>query len=134
MATIYMLALCLWREARGEPIEGKAAVADVILTRAADRRWPKTITGVITQRRQFSAFNSDDPNVTKYPDPAGRNLTDWRAFVDCLAVAATAIDQGPTGSANHYHAASIARPRWAAKMQPMGRIGRHIFYLDQGTD
>lgn len=128
MATLYLLALCLWREARGEPIEGKVAVADVILTRAADPRWPDSVAGVITQRYQFSAFNRTDPNVTKFPDPGGDPL-EWAAFVECASVAATALANGPSGSADHYHATSMERePEWSFKMRRVGEIGGHVFY------
>ena len=128
MATVYLLALCLLREAGAEPIEGKVKVADVIVTRAADPRWPDSVVGVITQRRQFSAFNPEDPNVTRFPDPEG-NQFEWAAFVECIEVATAALANGPSGTADHYHAASMERtPTWALKMRRVGQVGGHIFY------
>jgi len=128
MAEWFVLALCLWREARGEPIEGKAAVADVILTRAADSRWPDSVVGVITQRWQFSAFNQSDPNVTKFPNPRG-SAAEWMAFVECARVAMHALDKPPTGRADHYHAKSMAPfPKWTRQMQRVGVVGNHVFY------
>jgi len=138
MAEWFVLALCLWREARGEPLEGKAAVADVILNRAADPRWPDSVVGVITQRWQFSAFNQNDPNVTKFPDPKG-SAADWRAFVECASVALQAMDTPPTGLADHYHAKNMEPfPKWTRRMNRVGVVGGHVFYdsktTEQGAD
>lgn len=48
---IYVLALNIYYEARGEPTEGKIAVAQVVFNRIKDGRFPTTIRGVVTQRR-----------------------------------------------------------------------------------
>lgn len=47
---IELLALAVYREARGEPISGRIAVIQVILNRVASDDFPNTIRGVITQR------------------------------------------------------------------------------------
>lgn len=128
----FMLALCLWREARGEPIEGKAAVADVVLTRVADPRWPNSITGVITQQYQFSAFNRTDPNVTKFPTPGDPDFLSW---LECAEVADIAIKNGASGLADHYYAAALPRkPEWSFKMQRVGQIGGHVFLNSKPND
>jgi len=128
VATLYLLALCLWREARGESFEGKAAVADVILNRVADPRWPDSTVGVITQRWQFSAFNANDPNVTKFPDPAS-NPAEWSAFVECFQVADQKLKEGPAIQADHYHTTSMQPfPKWTRRMRRVGVKGNHVFY------
>ena len=48
---IYVLALNIYYEARGEPTEGKIAVAQVVFNRINDGRYPLTVRGVVTQRR-----------------------------------------------------------------------------------
>lgn len=48
---IYVLALNIYYEARGEPTEGKIAVAQVVFNRIHDGRYPTTVRGVVTQRR-----------------------------------------------------------------------------------
>lgn len=83
--------LCLYREARGESLAGKAAVLAVIRNRANDpkNRWPKTLAGVVTQHAQFSSFNANDPNVTAWPHPPKVSTIpnlDWQAWLDCGAV------------------------------------------------
>jgi LysM repeat protein len=45
----YMLAKLTEAEAEGEPIEGKIAVAAVVLNRLKSPKWPKTIKSVIEQ-------------------------------------------------------------------------------------
>jgi hypothetical protein len=54
-----ILALTLYGEARGEPIEGIIAVGCVIRNRVNDtkKRWPNTYRGVCLQPWQFSALN-----------------------------------------------------------------------------
>lgn len=102
--------LCLWREARGESLAAKAAVLAVIRNRANDakNRWPKTLAGVVTQRFQFSSFNANDPNVTKWP--IGLAIPDRQAWLDCCAVYDTPLTADPTQSATHYHDKSIPPP------------------------
>src|SRR5687768_14010949 len=48
------LAGAVYFEARGEPIEGQLAVAEVVLNRAASGRYPPRICDVVTQPWQFS--------------------------------------------------------------------------------
>lgn len=47
------LAMSIYYEAKGEPISGQYAVADVVLNRVEDERFPDTICEVITQKNQF---------------------------------------------------------------------------------
>ena len=45
----------------------------MIRNRAEDpkKRWPRTVSGVILEPRQFSSFNAGDPNAVKFPvEPA----------------------------------------------------------------
>ncbi len=59
-----LLARCIWGEARGEPIQGKLAVAHVVLNRVkAQSYYGKTIRDVILKPWQFSCFNENDPNL-----------------------------------------------------------------------
>ena len=122
LLTRFMLALCVYREARGESMRGKELVAQVILNRVRDTRWPDTVSGVVTQRWQFSAFNAGDPNALLFPhenDPA------WDACVN----AADLILQlpKPITTANHYHVIGIL-PKWADAENVVTREGHHIFY------
>lgn len=118
----FALALCVWREARGESPLGKLLVAQVIENRVTDSRWPDTYIGVITQPLQFSAFNKNDPNVSTFPretDPA---------WADAVAAAEYVITApNPLTPANHYHTTVIS-PEWARGKTPVRTEGNHAFY------
>lgn len=118
----FTLALCTWREARGESTLGKLLVAQTVENRVRDPRWPETYIGVITQPWQFSSFNKGDPNALEFPPELDR------AWPDCVAVAAAVLDTpAPFTAANHYHATSVA-PNWAQPGKIVAREGRHLFY------
>lgn len=53
-----LLAICVEAEAGNQGLQGKRLVADVILNRAEDTsgQWPDTISGVISQKNQFTSF------------------------------------------------------------------------------
>lgn len=125
-----ILALCVYREARGEPLNGKIAVAKVICNRATDarKRWPSDPVKVILAPKQFSSFSSDDPNVNVFPKTA-----DESAWKDCIAAAACGLAKDrpdPSLGANHYFAhAGGFWPKWAKDMtKKTAVIGRHTFF------
>jgi spore germination cell wall hydrolase CwlJ-like protein len=117
-------ALCAWREARGEGIDGMRAVLHVVANRASGRNlsWAQ----VVYQRLQFSSMTyGQDPqlgNVPASPDAQ---------FDTCLqyaAAIAAGTDPDLTGGATNYFANSIAKPAWAAGMTETAVIGNQTFY------
>lgn len=118
----FILALAVWREARGESPLGQLLVAQTIENRVQDPRWPETYELVVTQPWQFSAFNKDDPNALKFPtetDPA---------WATCVAVAhAVLAAPRPFTSANHYHTTGVS-PAWKRDDKLVMREGAHLFY------
>ena len=58
---VVMMAKTMYGEARGLPKVEVACVGWCILNRVDDSRWPSTIAGVITQKSQFSGWNSQNP-------------------------------------------------------------------------
>lgn len=54
---IDLLATIIRAEAGNQPLEGKRAVADVILNRVDNEQFPDTIEGVIYQEGQFACVN-----------------------------------------------------------------------------
>lgn len=115
----YWIALCVYHEARGEPVEGQIGVAHVIITRAAKRR--TSVVEAIKRKHQFSWY------WDKLPD----DVTDHEAFIECMESTLTAMEQRLQGitmdGADHYHA-DYVHPDWAEKMHEVARIGRHVFY------
>ena len=122
------LAKNIYYEARSSNLADKAAVADVVINRSQDRRYPATICGVVEDgyvagRRdcQFSWFcdgKSDDP----------QDLDRW---MEAQSIAFTMINfgeyRGITEGATHYHATYV-NPFWADSLQMVGTIGAHIYY------
>ncbi|WP_157879262.1 cell wall hydrolase [Pararhodospirillum photometricum] len=125
------LALNDYWEARGESLRGRVAVAQVVLNRARDPRFPKTLCEVIADERgsglhgcQFSWFcdgRSDVPTDTAA----------WRSSV-LLALSVLRRDNAindPSGGAIWYHNTKV-RPDWSRRVERTVRIGGHIFYKD----
>ena len=125
LARIYLLALCIWREARGEPMEGKVAVACVIANRAARPRWwGKSIEDVILKPKQFSSFNADDANSVAFPRPEDKS---WLACVEAAVKVLRGETADVTGGADHYKTIA-SKPAWAADKLPVVVIGNHEFF------
>ena len=122
------LALNIYHEARGEPLQGKIAVAHVVLNRVAAQRFPAQVCAVVQQggerrryRCQFSWWcdgRSDQP----------RDVAAWReSLLVALLIRRGATDD-PTKGALWYHADTVT-PYWSKVFKPYKKIGRHIFYL-----
>lgn len=75
-----LLALCIWREARGEGALGKRGVAHVICNRvAANKFFGHDVQSVILKPYQFSSFNDNDPNADKWPADSDPSWLDSQA-------------------------------------------------------
>lgn len=108
-----LLALCIWREARGETIPAKVGVAWVIRNRAKNPSWwGKDWISVILKPWQFSSFNVGDPNATKFPVPED---TSWIACLQAAEIAWEGIETDPVDGATHYFDKSLDAnpPKWA---------------------
>ncbi len=125
------LAAAIYFEARGEPVKGQAAVAQVVLNRVRNPAYPKSICGVVYQndkwrnRCQFS-FACDGIR-----DRVASREHYRMAEEVALAVTAGKIWLPEIGSSTHYYANYVS-PRWARAMERMKQIGRHIFYRTYG--
>lgn len=113
------LARAVYFEARGEPLEGQLAVAQVIRNRTQSDAWPRQICGVVYQPNQFS-FTKDRHSDT----PSNESL--WRIAQAISLIAATDNWSEVVQNATHFHAARVA-PRWG-KLRKVSTIGNHIFY------
>jgi N-acetylmuramoyl-L-alanine amidase len=75
------IATAVYFEARGEPIEGQLAVAQVVLNRAASGRYPSSVCAVVKQRSQFSFIRRG-----KIP-PIAKATEAWRKAVAIARIA-----------------------------------------------
>lgn len=114
------LAEAIIFEARGESDVGKAAVAHVILNRMKDSRWPNKIVDVIKQPHQFSYLKDKHKQSKPTAD-------DWDTARKIAYGIISGAISNPVGEATHYHAARV-KPKWAKKLEPVAKIGQHIFY------
>jgi len=126
------LALNDYWEARSETMAGRIAVAQVVMNRAMDSRFPSNVCEVVKQnffqgalnKCQFSWF-CDDRADTPYEADA------WRTS---LKIAAAMLQKDssipdPTGGALWYHADHV-RPSWTGDYETTTMIGSHVFYRD----
>lgn len=125
------LAEGIYFEARGEPVSGQAAVAQVVLNRVRNPAYPNTICGVVYQNKswrnrcQFSFACDGIRDRVNSPQS-------WKTAQDvAIAVSAGKIWFKEVGSSTHYHATYV-NPRWARHMKRVGKIGLHIFYRTYG--
>ena len=134
----FLACLCIWREARGESLPAKTGVWHVIQNRAQDeqRRWPRTIAGVIAQHAQFSSMtNKGDANLVAWPTqptPPQSAGDDWKAFLDCQVVVLSPLNADPTEGAVYYESYPTppdpAKMPWFAPENLTVQIGALRFY------
>jgi spore germination cell wall hydrolase CwlJ-like protein len=121
------LAEGIYFEARGEPVRGQIAVAQVILNRAFSGYYPSTVCGVVYQnahrhlRCQFTFACDGIPDRVREPDAMER----------AKKIAMLALDGKlwlpEVGKATHYHAYWV-HPGWVREMTKMHKLGVHTFY------
>lgn len=125
------LAAGVYFEARGEPVKGQAAVAQVILNRVRNPAYPNTICGVVYQNKRWRNRCQFSFACDGVRDRVGSKYH-WSVASDvAMAVTAGKIWLDEVGSSTHYHAIYV-RPKWARKMKKVGRIGLHVFYRTYG--
>ncbi len=124
------LATALYFEARGEPLRGQLAVAQVVMNRVRTPDYPDTICGVVFQGStsaprnacQFSfacdgqADFAKDKSLWAQANTLAKRVTSGKVWLDDI------------GHATHYHATYV-KPDWRRDMNKIKKIGRHIFYL-----
>ena len=128
------MATAIYFEARGEPMVGQVAVAQVIMSRVYDERYPNTICEVVKQGYYYS-WNPEIPIPDKcqfsfWCDGKPEKIKDedayfWATEVADAVMVGTLYDT--TQGATHYHAYYV-QPSWSKKFTQTVRINDHIFY------
>ena len=123
------LALNVYYEARGEPLAGKYAVAQVTMNRVVSRRYPGTVCEVVYEKkwdrlrkRYVSAFSWTEFDVVAHPEGE-----QWRRAREVAEAVYFGRQSPQVKRAVLYHATYV-RPSWARGRQPVARIGGHVFY------
>jgi spore germination cell wall hydrolase CwlJ-like protein len=122
------LADAVYFEARGEPLRGQKAVAQVVLNRVFSGRYPNDVCGVVYQNAwrhlacQFTfactgrALNRrGEPHMWHRAKRIARDMLDGRIWLT------------EVGRATHYHAYWV-HPYWVGQMARLYKLGVHTFY------
>ena len=130
------LVEAVYYEARSEPFIAQLAVANVVLERVRDERFPSTICEVVHQGR----YNKKGQPIrhkcmfSYWCDGKPERMKEIVALKTAISVSEMAINGvivEATLGATHYHATYV-RPHWRSShtFMELGQLGRHIFYLD----
>jgi hypothetical protein len=122
------LADAVYFEARGEPMKGQEAVAQVVMNRVFSGYYPHDVCGVVYQNAnrhlacQFTfACEGKDLNKVDEPDMweqakrIAKDMLDGKIWLS------------EVGHATHYHAYWV-HPSWVHEMTKLYRLGVHTFY------
>lgn len=113
---LYLLAKCIYAEARGESYTGQVAVGAVILNRVASSAFPNTISGVIYQKNAFTCVSDGqinlEPNQTAM-NAASDAMNGWDPTYGCL----------------YYYNPAVATSSWIFTRQTVTTIGKHVFAI-----
>ena len=140
---IHCLAQNIYFEARSDMAAGQFAVADVVLNRVRDTRWPNKICEVVKQGpiSQWHLENSGKEvpirhrcQFSWYCDGKSDEAADPESWERSLTIAYQIITnetyRGITSGSTHYHATYVS-PSWSLAFQRVGQIGKHIFYRSE---
>ncbi|MFA5757895.1 MAG: spore cortex-lytic enzyme [Clostridia bacterium] len=115
-SNLYLLARCIYAEARGEPYTGMVAVGAVVLNRVSNADFPNTISGVIYQPWAFTSVNDGQINLT--PSQTAINaaqdaMNGWDPTYGCL----------------FFYNPKTAQSQWIYSRKVVTTIGNHRFAL-----
>lgn len=126
----FMLALCMWREARGDGEAGMQAVGSTIRNRVKIGGDATSYYREIVRPLQFSSITAlGDPELNLWPylhSPV--EAESWATAQKIAAGIISGSLSDNTNGATHYFATSIPMPSWAKVMQMTCQIGNQRFY------
>jgi N-acetylmuramoyl-L-alanine amidase len=128
-ADLQCLAENVYFEARGEPLDGQYAVAEVTLNRTRAPNFPHTICSVVHEMRWDPIHHRNVADFS-WTELGALSPDDGAAWERATAVAIAEYDDlhNPiVPGALFYHSTSV-RPAWARTRTVIVRIGRHVFY------
>jgi spore germination cell wall hydrolase CwlJ-like protein len=115
------LAGAVYFEARGEPLAGQLAVAQVVINRSESGRYPADYCGVVFQRAQFSFVRGG-----RMP-AIDRGSEAWHRASAIARIAHRDLWDSPAGDALFFHARYV-KPSWSRTKIARATIDSHIFY------
>lgn len=127
-----ILVKTILSEARGEGIDGMAAVAHVIANRAKSGQFARDPAAVALQPNQFSGWNAGEGgNNPSQFQPGTRQYNQALQIIENVFSGQT---PDPTNGALYYHTPAV-NPSWSRAVNRYGtnQIGNHIFYNGRPT-
>ena len=126
------LALNVYYEARSQSIVEQIAVAQVVINRVNDDRYPDTICEVVKQgeKNLDGTMKEDRCQFSWYCDGLSDTPREKDAWDNAIMVANSVYHgnfEDFVEGATHYHAYYVA-PEWASAKTYITRIEDHIFY------
>jgi hypothetical protein len=122
------LADAVYFEARGEPLRGQEAVAQVVMNRVFSGYYPNNVCGVVYQNAshylgcQFT-FACEHKDLSRIDEPD--------MWAQARRIAKDTLDGkiwlADIGHATHYHAYWV-HPSWVHEMTRLYKLGVHTFY------
>ena len=122
------LSEAIYFEARGEPLEGQEAVAQVVMNRVFSGYYPHDVCGVVFQNKyhhlacQFTfacegkdLSQIDEPDMWQQAKDIAKKMLDGKIWLADI------------GHATHYHAYWV-HPSWVHEMVRLYKLGVHTFY------
>ena len=122
------LADAVYFEARGEPLRGQEAVAQVVMNRVFSGFYPNNVCGVVYQNAnrhlacQFTfacegkdLSRIDEVDMWEQAKRIAKDMLDGKIWL------------AEVGHATHYHAYWV-HPSWVHEMKKMYQLGVHTFY------
>ncbi|WP_026581454.1 cell wall hydrolase [Bacillus sp. J33] len=111
-----LLARLVQAEAKGEPFEGKVAVADVVLNRVEHEQFPDSVKDVIYQKNAFEPVQNGSIN-----EPASNEAI--------KAVEKALIDKENNGELLYFYNPETATSEWIFSREVVKKIGNHSFAI-----
>jgi len=113
------VAGAIYFEAKGEPLAGQLAVAQVIINRSKSGRFPADVCSVVKQRGQFGFVRGGEiPSIDQ-----GR--TAYRTAIAVAKVALAAAWNSPAAKALYFNTPNRVP---GARLTRIASIGNHVFY------
>ena len=135
---VQCMALNIYYETRSSNLADNYAVADVVLNRAEDTRYPNTICEVVKEGQKYTdgRMKRNKCQFSWYCDGKSDVPRDRESWKRAQSVAWDIVKwetyRGITEGSTHYHTTYV-NPRWNKSRKGwsitrVGRIGAHIFY------
>lgn len=112
---VRLLARLVHAEAKGEPYEGKVAVAEVVLNRVEHEQFPDTVKEVIYQRNAFQPVQNGAINkpASEEAVQAVEDALENENKIDCL----------------YFYNPETATSQWIFTRDVVKTIGKHAFAI-----